>query len=354
MDFKGLEIVCPACRRDLERTGDSLRCTSCSREFPVLHGIPDLRLWPDPYIGIEEDRAKGLALAAECADLDFEAAVRLYYRRTTVVPEFQANAFTRALLAAADRAAVSLAEWESRAALRPSGLRLLEIGCGTAPLLAGAVRRYDRVAGVDVAFRWLVLAQKRLEQAGVDAPLLCACAEALPFPDASFDAVIADSTLEVLRDARRGGEHAYRVLRPGGWIFAATPNRWSLGPDPHAGLWAGGWLPRSWVAAWVRKRGGIPPVRRLLSRRSLKRLLEGAGFIDPRIWVPVIPAAQRDGFSGTTRRVIDAYNAAARSAAGGAFLSLVGPLLHASARKRGSATDPTTRLPASGPADAGP
>jgi len=299
----------------------------------VLHGIPDFRLWPDPYIGIEEDRAKGLKLAAECASLSFEESVRLYYRLTTVVPEFQANAFTRGLLAAADRAAHSLAEWESLDGRPTSGLRLLEIGCGTAPLLAGASPRYDRVAGIDVAFRWLILARKRLEEAGIDVPLLCACAEALPFPDASFDAVVADSALEVLRDQRRGCEQAYRVLAQGGWLFAATPNRFSLGPDPHAGIWAGGWLPASVVAWWVRRKGGVPPERRLLSRRSLVHLLEGAGFADVRVRVPVIPQAQREGFSGPLLAIIDACNAAARNAAGATILSAIGPLLHATARK---------------------
>jgi SAM-dependent methyltransferase len=348
MEFKGVEIVCPACRQDLRRSGDVLHCTSCSRTYPVLHDIPDLRLWPDPYIGIEDDRAKGLRLAQECASLGFEESVRLYYRQTTVVPDFQANAFTRGLLAAADRAADSLAAWESIAGRPTAGLRLLEIGCGTAPLLAGASSRYERVAGIDVAFRWLILAQKRLEEAGLDVPLLCACAEALPFADSSFDIVVADSAIEVLRDQRRGGEQAYRILEPGGWFFAATPNRFSLGPDPHVGLWAGGWLPQSFVASWVRRRGGIPPHRRLLSRRGVRRLLESTGFTDIRVRVPVIPAAQRDGFTGSLRTIIDAYNAAARNAAGSAVLSAIGPLLHVSARRPASARP----LGAGGPARA--
>jgi hypothetical protein len=46
------------------------------------------------------------------------------------------------------------------------------------------------------------------------------------------------------------------------------------------------------------------------------------------------------------RGVIDAYNATARHPAGGAALSVIGPLLHASARKRGGASRPA------GPVDA--
>jgi ubiquinone/menaquinone biosynthesis C-methylase UbiE/uncharacterized protein YbaR (Trm112 family) len=339
MEYEGVDIVCPACRSELrrDREGSQLRCTACSRAYPIVQGIPDLRLWPDPYISQEEDRAKGEKLAQACAGLDFAASVELYYRTTTVVPPFQAAAFARALLAAAPRAAHALDRWERTAgAARTNGLRLLEIGCGTAPLLVSAANRYAGVAGVDVAFRWLVVARKRLEEAGVAAPLLCACAEALPFADATFDRVVADSTLEHLRDVRLALQECHRVLQAGGFIFAATPNRFSLGPDPHVGLWAGGWLPRRVVARYVRARGGIPPVRRLLAAGELRRFLRHAGFGSLSIFVPDIPAEQRAGFGPALRRVIDLYNAAVSTSAGRAALLRVGPLLHAVAVKPGS------------------
>jgi hypothetical protein len=126
------------------------------------------------------------------------------------------------------------------------------------------------------------------------------------------------------------------VLCAGGRFFAATPNRWSLGPDPHAGIWAGGWLPRSVIARYVKSKGGIPPVRRLLSATDLATFLPAAGFEKPRIFVPDIPAEQRQGFSPIVRRVIDLYNSSVTTAAGRALLLRVGPLLHATAAKPGS------------------
>jgi GT2 family glycosyltransferase len=50
-------------------------------------------------------------------------------------------------------------------------------------------------------------------------------AQALPFDDASFDVVVAFATLERLRDQRRFLREAKRVLRPGGWLLASTPDR---------------------------------------------------------------------------------------------------------------------------------
>ena len=53
-----MEFVCARCKGEL----NGYRCEACSLEFPVLCGIPDFRLFADPYIGIAEDRAKGAAL----------------------------------------------------------------------------------------------------------------------------------------------------------------------------------------------------------------------------------------------------------------------------------------------------
>jgi ubiquinone/menaquinone biosynthesis C-methylase UbiE/uncharacterized protein YbaR (Trm112 family) len=339
MDYLGVELVCPACRQDLTVRGGApprMQCNACARAYPIIAGIPDLRLWPDPYIGMDEDRAKGEKLAAACHGLSFADSVELYYRLTTVVPPFQARAFTRALLAAAPRAAHALERWEHSvhdAAGATRSLRLLDVGCGTAPLLAGAASKYESVAGVDVAFRWLVLARKRLEEAGVEVPVVCACAEALPFPDAGFDRVVLDSTLEHLRDPTLGLAESHRVMRQDGCIFIATPNRFSLGPDPHAGIWAGGWLPDRVVGAYVRRKGGIPPKRRLLSARDLRRELTRAGFDAIRTFVPDVPDSQRAGFGAGLRRVIDVYNTTVRTAPGRAVMLRIGPLLHAVARR---------------------
>lgn len=333
MDYRGVELVCPACRSDLRAVADAVQCESCSRSYPIIADIPDLRLWPDPYIGIEEDREKGSKLAKECAGLSFADSVELYYRLTTVVPPFQAKAFTRALLTAVPRSAHSLERWRAECARPGSPGAFLDIGCGTAPLLVAAAGQYRQVVGFDVAFRWLVLAKKRLAEAGVDAPVFCANAEALPLASDSFHDAALDSTLEHLRDQAQALGEAHRVMRAGGCLFVATPNKLSLGPDPHAGVWAGGWLPDAAIGWWVRRKGGIPPKRQLLTRGSLTRLLMNAGFERPRIFVPQVAAAQRDGFSPGLRRVIDAYNRAVRLPAGRAVMLRVGPLLHAVTRK---------------------
>ncbi|MCI0432714.1 MAG: class I SAM-dependent methyltransferase, partial [Gemmatimonadetes bacterium] len=276
--LRGLVLVCPVCHGDLaDESATALRCAACGRNFPIIAGIPDLRLESGPYISLEADRAKALLLERECAGLDFAASVQRYYELAEKVPAFQARRFIRSQLAAAGRAAHSLDRWESSSGGAAGGV-LLEIGCGTAPLLVAAATRYPRMVGVDIALRWLVMAQKRLAEAGLESPLVSASAESLPFREQAFDRIVLDSTIEHVRDQRRAFAECRRTLRAGGWMFLSTPNRFSLGPDPHTGLPAGGWLPDALTAAYVRRRGGRPPERRLLSAGDLRRSFRAEGL----------------------------------------------------------------------------
>jgi SAM-dependent methyltransferase len=350
MIFQGIEISCPRCRGELERVSEDLiRCSGCACESPVILGIPDLRVFPDPYIGIEEDRAKARRLAEKFNGLDFEGFVHYYYSQTAVVPAHHARLYTRGLLAASARAADWLQAWESASDQEAKAGALLDVGCGTAPILVAAAGYPQRV-GVDIALRWLIVGKKRLAEAGVECPLICACAEALPFADASFDRAVADSALEHLRDQPQALAELHRVLRPQGRLFVATPNRFSLGPDPQTGVWGGGMLAKGWTAAIVRRQGGIPPVRRLLSIFSLRRLLRGAGFSQLQIFLPRVPPKLRAQFSPLMNFLMSVYDLVLRFPPTRYMLYLIGPLLHAVAVREDAPNSGRTtrsRLPAS-------
>ncbi|MGH9859878.1 MAG: methyltransferase domain-containing protein [Candidatus Acidiferrales bacterium] len=333
-------LCCPFCRGDLSQPdAHQLQCLACRRKFPVVLDIPDLRVAPDPYIGFDEERAKVEKLAARFADFDFEGFVDFYYGITSVVPPKHAQQYKRGLMVGVARAESWLQAWESElrhstaspATAEPQA-SLLEIGCGTGPLLVAA-KNYAARIGVDIALRWLVVAKKRLEQARLGVPLVCACAEALPFRDGTFDRVVCDSALEHFRDPREALAQMHRVMRPHAALFIATPNRFSIGPDPQTGIPAGSLLPDAWTAAIVTRQGGIPPKRRLLSAGTLCKLLADAGFRDIRLFLPAIPAAQRAHFSALMRAAIAAYDLARRAPFSRHLLRLIGPLFQAVARK---------------------
>lgn len=339
MIYKGIPICCPQCKGELTETAVSRwTCQTCGREYPIIAGIPDLRVFSDPYIDIAADREKGIKLAGQLEQLSFPDLVTYYYQNTQVVPPQHAQLYTRGLLAAAARAEAALNAWTAVSG-SPHGRSLLEIGCGTAPLLVAAASQFERVVGIDIAFRWLMVGQKRLMAAGLDIPLICACAEALPFPDGQFDTVASESTLEHLQDQEQALAECHRVLGENGRFYASIPNKYSLGPDPHVGILAGGYLPDSLIATIVTRQGGIPPKRRLLGKSSLSRLLRDAGFTDAHIFLPDIPAGQRAHFSGLMGTMIDTYHLVKRAPGSRHLLEWIGPLLYVVARRRDEGDD---------------
>jgi SAM-dependent methyltransferase len=80
-----------------------------------------------------------------------------------------------------------------------------------------------RVVGVDVD-------PVVLENDSLDEVLQIEPGGRLPFDDETFDLVLADHVLEHVSrtDAPAVAAEFARVLKPGGWISARTPNRWGL------------------------------------------------------------------------------------------------------------------------------
>jgi SAM-dependent methyltransferase len=271
-----LALACPRCRRPLEAGQESLRCAACGTSHPVVLGIPDLRTGPDPYICIPDDHEKGRRLAEGAEHVDWCGLVERYWAMTPGTPEDMARRFAAHALSGVERGHHLLSGLDEVLAPPEPGRRrcVLEVGCRAGGVLVAAAQRFDEVVGVDIAFRWLVVARKALEQAGVEARLLAACGEALPLPDLTFDLVIAENVLEHARDPAAIVAEASRVLRPGGVLVLTTWNRFALAPEPHVRLWAVGFLPRRLARRYVRWRRGDPYEHvRLLSPLELRRLL---------------------------------------------------------------------------------
>lgn len=83
--------------------------------------------------------------------------------------------------------------------------------------------RVARVVGTDVDP--VVLTNPAVDEAHV-----VQLGQALPFDAESFDLVIADHVLEHVNadDAHEVARDVMRVLKPGGWFAARTPNKWGM------------------------------------------------------------------------------------------------------------------------------
>jgi SAM-dependent methyltransferase len=102
------------------------------------------------------------------------------------------------------------------------GRRVLDLGCRS-----GALTRHflegNEVVGLDVDRAALAKA----EALGIE-PVEANVEEPLPFPDASFDAVVAGELLEHLRFPEAVVAEIWRILRPGGVLVGSVPNAFRL------------------------------------------------------------------------------------------------------------------------------
>src|SRR5688572_13669971 len=159
-------FVCPRCHGSLDARAASYRCASCAADYPVVLGIPDFRIFPDPWIGLEDDRAKARRLAPLVECLSFADAVRAYWEITPETPRELAERLISHVLGAEDRSRDWL-EWLDTAEGTPTGDEpWLDVGCGTGDLIAAGAVRGTTIVGVDVALRWLVIAARRAALSG--------------------------------------------------------------------------------------------------------------------------------------------------------------------------------------------
>jgi ubiquinone/menaquinone biosynthesis C-methylase UbiE len=100
------------------------------------------------------------------------------------------------------------------------GCSLLEIGCGRQVFGSEYYSRAAKKVGIDLE------AEAIKENETLDS-VVCGSIEHMPFPDNSFDIVIAQWVLEHVADAAKTAKEVARVLKPGGVFLFITPNAWS-------------------------------------------------------------------------------------------------------------------------------
>lgn len=159
-----------------------------------------------------------------------------------------------------------------------AGIRLLDVATGPGYVAAAAAERGASVVGADFSAAVLEAAARRYP----NVEFREADAEALPFPDASFDAVTINFGMRHFARPDRALAEAQRVLRPGGRVAFTD---WA--PADSVGI----------VPRMVRQLGDpsirmpAPPADLLSDPERCKQLVQEAGLQSPTI--VTLPMVQR-------------------------------------------------------------
>lgn len=129
-------------------------------------------------------------------------------------------------------------EWRQRDART-----ILDVGSGRGGLVVALRRTGYRVVALDLRQSCCRVARLRGQRYALDVPAVRARGERLPFPDATFGAVVCRDVLEHSRYPAQLLSEIWRVLRAGGSCFVTVINRWCW-VDPHYHLAGIAFLPR--------------------------------------------------------------------------------------------------------------
>ncbi len=208
---------------------------------------------------------------------------------------------------------------------------VLEIGSSLGQITTALAERVGFLHSMEVVAEQAQFTAERCRQEGFsNVAVACGGDDCrLPYESETIDGVVLNLVLEWCGGAdpstphivsqRRLLEECQRVLKPGGWLFLTTKNRYGLRyllgkPDEHTFGWPFGQaLPRWLLAILLRLRGKSRTYGLIHSYRALRRLLFEAGFSNlrpywavpeyrfPREYVPadsasIVAARGRPGF----------------------------------------------------------
>lgn len=149
-----------------------------------------------------------------------------------------------------------------------SGLRVLDVGCGTGTWALHLAAQGALVTGIDVSPAMIDVAREKVRRAGQPAAFLVAAGDCLPFASDGFDLVTAMLVLEFAENSEAVLSEMARVLRPGGKAVVAALNRRSI------------WTVLRRLGGW--RRPTVYNHARFLTRREIDAMLAAAG-LDPTV-----------------------------------------------------------------------
>jgi 2-polyprenyl-3-methyl-5-hydroxy-6-metoxy-1,4-benzoquinol methylase/uncharacterized protein YbaR (Trm112 family) len=313
--------TCPVCMGSLNLLSQAYFCNHCDRTYPILFGIPDFRLRSDRYLSIEDERAKAERIALKsgsgfCSMLDY------YYQITDDVPAELATRYK-----AYHHNSITQAEHSLKCLTITSEDHFLDVGCGTGGALIATTEKTEHIIGVDIALRWLIICKQRLKEHGVNATLVCADVESLPFHDQSFTKILANDLLENVYSVDKTLTSLNRQLQPNGSLWISGSNKFCIGPHPSTRLWAIGFFPGRIRSIIVKRLRGVDSLRfiNLISPLKIVRRAKKLGLQVSNLSPKIVQIEVNDQYPLIDQLLIRIYITITRMRLFRYILVLIGP-----------------------------
>jgi SAM-dependent methyltransferase len=131
---------------------------------------------------------------------------------------YQQQAWAAGDYAMVGRTAVIASELLCEAVDLRAGQKVLDVATGSGNTALAAARRWCEVVGIDYVPELLATARQRASFERLEVTFSEGDAEAIPFPEASFDVVLSTFGSMFAPDQQKAADELLRVCRPGGRI----------------------------------------------------------------------------------------------------------------------------------------
>jgi len=202
-----LEVyVCPGCKNHLIEEDGALRCSTCSKTYPIAQGIPDFVL--EELSRSADPELRRMRFIDQMARI-YET--KLWY---PVILKVFGGFRSR-----------SLAQLTSTVAGKVEAVkgRVLDIACGPGTFGRRIASPSKPVFGIDVSMGMLRQGAAYTAKEGVTGMHFArARVEALPFADGFFDATLCCGSLHLFTDTLTALREMARVMKPGAVLAVFT------------------------------------------------------------------------------------------------------------------------------------
>ncbi len=137
--------------------------------------------------------------------------------------------------------------------MKIDGAQILDVGCGHGGIAVALAKQGALLTAVDIDPERIAVLEKMAEKENVKIAAHCTSVEDFSTNE-KYDAIILADVLEHVSDYRLLITTLYEKLKPGGWLYLTTPNKWSVFNffcDPHFSLPVVSILKRSAVKSIV-------------------------------------------------------------------------------------------------------